>query len=304
MKLSAYDPLRDIPSQAGRTILITGGNIGIGKQSALDLAKHHPSEIWIAARNAEKANTAISEINKQSPGVSVKFLELDLTSFDSIKRAAQKLLACVSRLDIVFLNAGIMACPPGLTKEGYEIQFGTNHVGHALLLKLLTPLLIKTAAQSEVRVVIVSSVAHKFPASGGIQFESLKTNAENMSTNDRYGQSKLANLIYAREFATRYPQFITVSIHPGTVKTDLQKSSGGSLLVGAFQKFVVPLIGVPVQEGAKSQLWAATTSEVVNGEYYEPVGVAGKGSAQSRDMELARRLWEWTEKELQSHNLS
>ncbi|KAH7159488.1 hypothetical protein B0J13DRAFT_539072 [Dactylonectria estremocensis] len=297
-----YNPDTDIPSLKGKFILITGGNVGLGKQSALAICKHHPSQVWIAARSAEKANTAIAEIKKQVPDsdVSLRFLELDLASFDLVKSAAKTLLASVSRLDILLLNAGIMARPPGLTKEGYEIQFGTNHVGHALLLKLLLPLLVKTASApaSDVRVVSVSSVAHKFGPSGGIQFDTLKTLAEAMATNDRYGQSKLANILYAREVARRYPQLTTVAIHPGTVKTDLQKSNDGSFIVSAFQKVVVPIIGVSVEEGVKNQLWAATGEGVKNGEYYVPVGIPGKGSALSMDRELSQKLWEWTEKEL------
>ncbi|KAM5349754.1 hypothetical protein ACJ41O_006259 [Fusarium nematophilum] len=300
-----YNPDADIPSLKGKVVLITGGNVGLGKQSALSLCKHHPSQVWIAARSAKKGNAAISEIKEQVPGsgISLRFLELDLASFDSVKSAARTLLESVSRLDIVLLNAGIMACPPGLTKEGYEVQFGTNHIGHALLLKLLLPLLVKTASSpdSDVRVVSVSSVAHKFGPSGGIQFDSLKTSAEIMATNDRYGQSKLANLLYAREIARQYPQLTTVAIHPGTVKTDLQQSNDGSFVVSAFQKVVVPIIGVSVEEGAKNQLWAATAKDVESGEYYVPVGIPGKGSALSMDRELSRKLWEWTEKELEGH---
>lgn len=297
-----FDPARDIPSLGGKVILITGGNIGIGKQTALELSKHNPSQIWIAARNAQKANAAISEIRSQSPGVSLEFLELDLTSFASVKKAASHLIESVSRLDIAFLNAGIMACPPGLTTDGYEIQFGTNHLGHALLLKLLTPLLRHTASstqpRTEVRVVFVSSVAHKFTIPEGIDFKLLKTNAAAISTNNRYGQSKLANVLYAQEVARRCPEFTTVSIHPGTVKTDLQKSNDGSLLMRGFQALFVPLIGVSVQEGAKNQLWASVAQGVSSGEYYEPVGKPGNASQQGKSKELAAKLWDWTDREL------
>lgn len=178
-------------------------------------------------------------------------------SIHSIKAAATTFLASVSRLDILMLNAGIMACPPGLTKESFEVQFGTNHMGHAFLVKLLLPLLLGTAAASpgiDVRVVSVSSVAHKFCPSVGIDFGVLKTPADGMATNDRYGQSKLANVLFIGELARRYPQLTSVAIHPGTVKTDLQNSNDGSLLVSAFQKFVVPIIGVSVEDGAKNQL--------------------------------------------------
>ncbi|KAH8749934.1 hypothetical protein F5883DRAFT_694522 [Diaporthe sp. PMI_573] len=299
----AYDPMREIPHLEGKVILITGGNIGLGKQSALDLSKHNPAEIWLAARNSQKADAAIAELRSHAHNVSVRFLQLDLASFESIKSAAQTFITAVSRLDILLLNAGVMGCPPGKTKEGYEMHFGINHVGHAFLLKLLTPLLVKTASElprSSARVVAVSSVAHKFTVSGGIDFDILKTDGKGQSPNNLYGQSKLANLVYASEFAKHFPGLVSVSVHPGMVKTDLQ-TSGGNLLMRSFQKFVVPLMGVEVDEGVKSQLWAATAAGVESGEYYEPVGVVGRGSALSKNQDLGRKLWEWTEKELAGH---
>ncbi|KAF4460913.1 alcohol dehydrogenase Bli-4 [Fusarium albosuccineum] len=300
-----FNPERDIPSLKGKVIFITGGNTGIGKQSAIELCKHQPAEIWIGARNAKTADAAIAEIKGLAPEVSVQFVQLDLKSFESVRAAARTVLASTSRLDILMLNAGIMACSPGLTKEGYEVQFGTNHMGHALLVKLLLQLLLNTAAlpNSDVRVVSVSSVAHKFGVPGGIDFDHLKTADESMTTNDRYrlyGQSKLANILYTRELARRYPQLTSVAIHPGTVKTGLMKDGDGSLLITAFRRFVVPMISVEVDEGAKSQLWAATSKTVENGEYYVPVGVPGKGSAQSADKELSGKLWDWTQKELET----
>jgi len=110
--LHAYDPLREIPHLEGKVILITGGNIGLGKQSALDLSKHNPAEIWLAARNSQKADAAIAELRSHSHDVSVRFLQLDLASFESVKSAAQTFITAVSRLDILLLNAGVMGCPP------------------------------------------------------------------------------------------------------------------------------------------------------------------------------------------------
>ncbi|KAJ9130270.1 NAD(P)-binding protein [Pleurostoma richardsiae] len=300
-----FNPDRDIPSLEDKVILITGGNIGLGRQSALALSKHNPSQLWLAARNVQKTEKTIADIQKQAPGVAVHFLELDLGSFDSVKKAAKTFLSSVTRLDLLFLNAGIMAVPAGVTREGYEIQFGTNHMGHALLLKFLVPLLVDTATKlsstSNVRVVVLSSLAHKYTVSGGIDFNTLKNQAEVVSTVDRYGQSKLANGLYAREMSKRYPQFTIVSVHPGAVKTDLNKSNGGSTMLRLFQALVLPFIGVTPEEGAKCQLWAATATNVISGEYYEPIGVLGKGSPLMKNDELGRKLWEWTEKELERH---
>ncbi|KAH0444720.1 short-chain dehydrogenase reductase [Colletotrichum camelliae] len=298
---TTWSPEKDIKSLKGKSILITGGSNGLGRQSALDLAKHQPTEIWLAARSAARAEAVIDEIKRLDPSVSVKFLPLDLTSFSSIQEAARIFLASATRLDILLLNAGVMNVPAGsMTKEGYEMHFGTNHVGPALFIKLLTPLLRQIAVTSEVRVVLVRSVAHKFGPSGGLQFGSFKPKTGNsgLSPNALYGQSKLANLLFAREMARRCPEWTTVSIHPGTVKTDLQRSANGPFLIKAFQAVVVPLIGVSVEEGAKNQLWAATADGVLNGEYYVPVGIPGKGSAHSKDEGLAKQLWDWTEAEL------
>lgn len=123
-----FNPAKDIPSLAGKVILITGGNLGLGKQTALDLAKHNPSELWLAARSAESGNATVAEIKKASPGVQVHFLPLDLSSFKSVKEAARTFLGSVSRLDIFYMNAGIMGGPHVTTDDGYERQFGTNHV--------------------------------------------------------------------------------------------------------------------------------------------------------------------------------
>ncbi|OLN97754.1 putative oxidoreductase C736.13-like protein 7 [Colletotrichum chlorophyti] len=298
-----WTPARDIPSLDGKVILITGGSNGIGRQSAIDLAKHKPAEIWIAACSTPGAEAVITAIGKIDASVSAKFLEMDLTSFASIRNAARQFLAAASRLDILLLNAGVINVPVGSTTEqSYDMHFGTNHVGHALLLNLLVPLLRTTAGtviDSDVRVIFVSSLAHRFPPTGGLNFESFKppTGGAGLSSNALYGQRKLANVLYAREVAARYPQWTTASVHPGAVMTDLHKEKSDNWMMKVFQKAVLPFIGVDVEEGAKSQLWAATAEGVVSGEYYDPVGVARKGSALSKDKSLAKRLWEWTEKE-------
>ncbi|KAH7176216.1 hypothetical protein EDB81DRAFT_674828 [Dactylonectria macrodidyma] len=303
-KNKAFNPATDIPRLDGKIILITGGNIGLGKQSSLDLSKHNPAEIWLAARNEEKAKSAIEEVKGLAPSISVRFLQLDLASFDSIKAAARTFRNNVSRLDILLLNAGVMGGAPGITEKGYEKHWGVNHMGHALLLKLLQPLLLQTATQkpgSDVRVISLSSTAHKYSVSGGIKFSSVR-NGQGESSNGLYGQSKLANLIYTRQCAKHWPQITFASVHPGIVKTDLQ-TGGGNLLMRGFQAVIVPIFGVEVEEGAKSQLWAATAKGVVNGEYYEPVGIPGRGSALSKSEELGDKLWAYTQKELEGLEL-
>ncbi|KAL6401172.1 hypothetical protein AUP68_16898 [Ilyonectria robusta] len=304
---ASFNPTRDIPPLTGKVILVTGGNSGLGKQSILELAKHRPSQIWLAARSADKANEAVAEIKKEVVDVSIKALQLDLASLSSVRNAANVFCQESGRLDILLLNAGIMAHPAALTEDGYEIQFGTNHVGHALLTKLLMPVLLLTAQEqpdSDVRVVVLSSGGHAYAPVGGIQFDTLKSKAENMAGLTRYGQSKLAGIFFAQELARRYPQFTAVSVHPGLVNTNLaNKMERENLLLGIVAKEVMPIAGSNAKEGARNQLWAATASGVESGEYYEPVGVAGKGSKYTKDHELAKRLWEWTENELKEYEV-
>lgn len=304
----SFNPANDIPSLEGKVIVVTGGNSGLGKQSILQLAKHgHPKEIWLASRSAERAQEAVDEIKKEVPDAPIKTLSLDLTSFDSIRDAAKRVTQETDRLDILMLNAGIMATPAGQTKEGYEIQFGTNHVGHALFTRLLTPLLLKTAAEkpnSDVRVVVLSSFAHVGAPvmSGGIVFDTLKTAQPEQMTWTRYGQSKLANILFASQMAKRYPQITTVSLHPGSVRTNLTSAFAGNSIVHGLSTWVaMGVLGVNVEKGARNQLWAATApkDKLVNGEYYDPVGKPGMRIPYARDEKLAEKLWDWTEKEIE-----
>ncbi|KAK1765024.1 hypothetical protein QBC33DRAFT_545526 [Phialemonium atrogriseum] len=186
-KSVAFNLDKDIPPLNGKVILVMGGNIGLGKQCVLEFARHNPHQIQLASRNLDKAKAAADEIRAQVPDAPIKILELDLTSFDSVKRAASTVLSASSRLDILMLNAGIMAIPPGLTSSGYELQFGTNHMGHALLTKLLLPLLTNTAAaDADVRVVSLSSHGHVYLPRGGFRFDSLRTTADSMGAYWRY----------------------------------------------------------------------------------------------------------------------
>ncbi len=144
-------------------------------------------------------------------------------SFDSIRKAATIFCQQSQRLDLLLLNAGIISVPEGLIKDGYEIQFGTNHMGYALLAKLLLPTLLQTAEQrdSDIRVVVLASAAHEYaPKDRGIKFETLKNKATEISSITQYGQSKLANILFAQHFARLYPQIKVPVIHPGIITTN------------------------------------------------------------------------------------
>ncbi|KAK2608958.1 hypothetical protein QQS21_002534 [Conoideocrella luteorostrata] len=296
-----FDPAKDIPSLEGKVILVTGGNNGLGKQSICEYAKHNPRQIWLAARNVAAAQAVVDEIHQLKPDASVRVLELDLTSFASVKKAAQRFVTECDRLDILMLNAGIMAASPGLTENGYEIQFGTNHVGHALLTKLLLPTLERTAqSRADVRVVVLSSRGHFLAPREGIRFDSLKTTADELKPFERYGQSKLANVLFARQLAAHYPHLTVTSVHPGIVRTNLVNSMSG---VSFTERLLSPIANywfTPVNQGAKNQLWASVSQfDIKSGEYYEPVGVSRKASRLARDEDLAKELWDWTAHELE-----
>ncbi|KAL1605391.1 hypothetical protein SLS60_004940 [Paraconiothyrium brasiliense] len=307
--MAQFNPATDIPSLEGKVILVTGGNAGLGKQTIAYLAVHSPARIYLAARTASKADSAIADIQREVPSAVIVHLPLDLTSFSSIAEAASTFNSREERLDTLINNAGIMMTPFSLTKEGYEIQFGTNHVGHALFTKLLMPALLKTAEQpgADVRIINVSSLGMMAAPSGGIIFD--QSELEKQYTWRRYGQSKLANILFTRELSARYPQITSVSVHPGVIITDLYNAfvSGPFMKIGFwFYKQLVPILPGHFKDtrgGALSQTYLAAIdkSNLQNGEFYRPVGIVTKGSKYSQDLGLARKLWEWTEEEFGKH---
>lgn len=219
-----------------------------------------------------------------------------------------------------------MANQAATTAQGYEIQFGTNHVGHFLLTKLLLPTLEKTAQipDTDVRIISVSSMGHALAPWSGIVFSELRTNMSSWFTMRRYGQSKLANILFAKELASqlikKQSKILAVAVHPGIVRTDLYYSLEQWAIFGIFLKLLknISSLFISPEEGAKTQLWAATAQralsdqninskeangKVVNGEYYTPIGIAGQGNRNSRDEVLARKLWNWSEGEVKEYNL-
>ncbi|KAJ6021733.1 Oxidoreductase short-chain dehydrogenase/reductase family [Penicillium herquei] len=302
MPETAFNPDQDMPEMSGKVILITGGTAGLGAESAKRLAKKSPAHIYISGRNAAAAHKVIQDIQQAGSKTAVTFLKCDLASLESVKQAAEQIITRESRLDILMCNAGIMAVPPGLTTDQYEIQFGTNHLGHALLIRKLLPLLESTAAATaDVRIIILTSMGYKFAR--GINFDEVRSLQEGtLGSWMRYGRSKLANLLYANELARRYPKLTSVSLTPGVVNTGL---------VGNLSRFnrafvYVTNIGqvVKPEKGAYNQLWAVSTSKdgLQNGQFYEPVGVLSNSlSDAAKDAKLAKQLWEWTEKAIQAY---
>lgn len=200
-----------------------------------------------------------------------------------------------------------MAKPPTLTVDGYELQFGTNHVGHALLIKKFLPLLQKRRSEGgDARIVLLSSKAWAAHPKEGIVFDDLKTTQDKFWVGGswrRYGQSKLANLLYARELSARYPDILSMAIHPGVVATNLIGESGvlNRAMVYASQMGMA----LKPEEGAHNQVWAATAprEKIQGGSYYEPVGKLSDGNLNktAKSEALSKRLWEWTEEQLKEY---
>lgn len=244
------------------------------------------------------------EIERAVPSAKITVLHLDLSSFGSISAAVQQFTAASSRLDLLINSAGIMATSPGSTAEGYELQFGTNYMGHALLTKLLLPVLLSTAEarESDVRIVNVSSEGHILAPGAGILFD--KSQLDARGTWARYGQSKLANILFTRELARRYPSIASVAVHPGLVKTGLyEPSRQANWLVRYGTMTIGSLAMTTVAVGTLNQLWAAAgkRKELVSGSYYNPVGSMSQGSKHAKDAGLAEALWDWTARELAAH---
>lgn len=278
----------------------------MGKESILRLAKHNPTKIFLGARSESKATEAIASIKSSVENVEISWIPLDLTSTKSIQNAAQQFNAQSQRLDILILNAGVMALPPGETELGHEIQLGTNHTGHFLFTKMLLPTLLRTAEEpdSDVRVVSLSSVGHNLAPS----FETIldQEKLKKVSTNTRYGASKAANILFAAELARRYPSITSISVHPGIILTDLYNSMSGRSFLSALGSKAIGVMGTSIPDGARNQLWAAAGAkkeDLVNGAYYVPVGNLKPHNCYAQSEDMGKRLWEWTEGELKKANL-
>ncbi|KAI9809298.1 MAG: hypothetical protein M1825_002589 [Sarcosagium campestre] len=301
---SKFDPSRDIPDLSGKVILVTGGNTGLGYETILELAAHNPSKIYLAARTLEKAKSAIAALSSVHPSTPITHLPLDLTDPASIKSAATTVLESETRLDILIHNAGVMAVPYAtVPATGAEMQLATNHLGPFRLTQLLLPLLLRTANDGhDVRIVVVSSSGHLMAPSGGFSFTDpgLPTSSKWV----RYGQSKLANILFAAELARRYPTLTAVSAHPGVVNTELYAATRDSnFIAGALLRSLSSWVMTDSKRGAHNQLWAATATEgLSNGSYYTPVAQNGIRSSYSRDADLAKQLWDWSEQEVAKWN--
>ena len=288
----------DIPDLAGRTAVVTGANSGLGWQTALELARHGAS-VTMACRDERKGADALDRLRADAADADATVRVLDLSDLDSVRAFADDLLGEQSELDILVNNAGVMAVPYRPTVDGFETQFGTNHLGHfALTGRLLAALLARPGG----RVVTVSSTAAAF---GRIDFDDLQSSRRYLRWL-AYSQSKLANQLFAYELARRAEAadttLISVAAHPGYAATNLQTAA--PILEGHRLREELMRIGNRVfaqsdVDGALPQLYAATSPDVRNGAYYGPDSWFGQrghptrvtAPTQARSTETAQRLW-------------
>jgi len=272
--------------------VVTGGSSGIGVETARALS-HIGCQVIICARNIPQASEVADEINATEPGT-VTVQELDLADLRSVKTAADKILAKHDRIHYLVLNAGVMACPLSRTAQGLELQFGTNHVGHFYLSQLLLPA-VKAAGEkgNESRIISVSSLAHTM---GTIRFDDLNYDTRWYNSWKAYGDSKLYNVLFARELAQRLKDndVLVYSLHPGSIVTNLQRHSWYVIPIQKIFFFTTKSI----EQGASTSVYACLADGIESGSYLSNCAVAETSRA-GKDMESAKTLWEMTEKIIQ-----
>jgi NAD(P)-dependent dehydrogenase (short-subunit alcohol dehydrogenase family) len=286
----------DIPDQSSRIAVVTGANTGLGFETAKALAAHG-ARVVLAVRNLDKGKDAASAITAATPGADVTLQELDLSSLASVRSAAEEVKGTHDHIDLLINNAGLMYPPKGTTADGFELQFGTNHLGHFAFTGLLIDHLVTVPGS---RVVTVSSIGHRINAA--IHFDDLNWERSYIRV-AAYGQSKLANLLFTYELQRRlapHGTTIAAAAHPGGSDTDLMRHLPNAL------QFAMPALRPLFQSaemGALPTLRAATDPGVLGAEYYGPAGPGGlrgypklvPSSDQSHDLDLQRRLWSVSE---------
>ncbi|MEU6346045.1 oxidoreductase [Streptomyces sp. NPDC046977] len=290
-----------IPDQRGRTVVVTGANTGIGFQTATALARRGACVI-LAVRDPDRGKRAAAEITSALPAAEVRVLRLDLGSLASVRDAADELRGSCSRIDLLINNAGVMYTPHGTTTDGFELQFGTNHLGHFALTGLLLDLL---PASTGSRVVTLSSAGHRM--GGPIDLADLDWRTRPYNRTAAYGHSKLANLLFTYELQRRLPPGgpLAVAAHPGGADTSGSKDAmtHASALTRTAFAAVRPLLLQSPAMGALPVLRAATDPGVRGGDFYGPRGFqqsrgypkAVRSSGPSYDTSLQRRLWAMSE---------
>lgn len=293
MKANKKWTAENIESQKGKTVIVTGSSSGIGYEAARVLANKE-AKVIIAVRNLEKGEKAKTKIINQNNNASVEVMKLDLADLNSVKSFADVYKQKHSQLDLLINNAGVMIPPYSKTKDGFELQFGTNHLGHfALTLQLLD--LLKNTNNS--RIVNVASSAHKY---GKIDFNDLNWENRKYSAMRAYGDSKIANLYFTSELAKKISEnkskVLVTAAHPGWTATDLQRHS-------SLFEFMNGIFAMNIEQGTLPTLRAATDVNVSSGDYYGPDGwqewrgfpVKVDANKLAKDETIAEKLWKVSE---------
>ncbi|TAQ85334.1 hypothetical protein B7494_g6342 [Chlorociboria aeruginascens] len=305
---------KTLSDQTGKVFIVTGASSGVGRELAQILYSRN-AKVYIAARSAERAEAAIQSIKTTFPESTgeLVYLHLDLDDLTTIKTSAEEFLGKEQRLDVLWNNAGVMVPPQGSkTKQGYELQLGTNTIAPFLFTQLLTPTLVSTAKTTppgRVRVVWTSSsVAEGFSPKGGVDMDNLDYKTDRLAWH-KYGVSKAGNVLHAKEFAKRYSGdgIISVTLDPGNLRTDLQRH------VPWWQYAVIKLLLYPPIFGAYTELFAGLSPEVTlekNGAWIAPWG---RFVSLRKDIEdgakteaeggtgVALKFWEWTEEQIKPY---
>jgi NAD(P)-dependent dehydrogenase (short-subunit alcohol dehydrogenase family) len=288
--------IKDIPDLSGKVYIVTGANVGLGFESSIALAKKGTTVI-MACRNMEKGKKALTDIKREVPNAKIELMQLDLASLKSVHAFSEEFRQNYDRLDVLMNNAGVMACPYGKTEDGFEKQFGTNHLGHFALTGLLIDFIIKTTGS---RVVNTSSMGHTI---GRMDWDNIMYENGGYRASWAYGRSKLANLLFTYELDRRLKQSGhhcgALAAHPGSSETDLARHVEGQLF---FRLISLLFRSQSAAQGALPQLRAAVDPKAKSGEYYGP-HKGGRGypikvesNGRSYNKKDARKLWEMSEK--------
>ncbi|KAF9233605.1 hypothetical protein BU15DRAFT_53650 [Melanogaster broomeanus] len=287
----------DIPDMTGKVVLVTGSTAGIGKETSRVLLTKN-AKVWITARDTSKGEATLREL-KSNTGKDAHLLLLDLANLKSIKAAAEEFLSKETQLNVLFNNAGVMVPPlDQLTDDGYDLQFGTNVLGHFYFTKLVLPLLLSTAKSAPdgiARVVNTSSNGHWFSQ---LKFDTWRDGPARRKESlvSLYGQSKTGNIIFSAELKRRYggQGIVSTSLNPGTIRTELSRHHG------PFLKAMTNWMLYDVSLGAITQLYAGTVHDgaSLNGKYLIPWARIGEPRPDTQDPQLGKELWTWLEEQV------
>ncbi|KAL2918557.1 hypothetical protein HK105_201958 [Polyrhizophydium stewartii] len=293
-----------IPSLAGKVAIVTGASAGLGKITALELARKD-AHVFLVGRSEAKTQAVLDDIKRETGSSKVELLLADFLDLPTVEAAADKFLARGLPLDILVNNAGIMHAPFELSKQGIESQFAVNHFATTVFTVRLLPAIKRAAVP---RIVNLSSLTHEDVKKGGIDYANLN-NKEKYNRNMRYSETKLANIYFTTQLQKRleaagFKTALVNAVHPGVVKTELirhHKEITGSAIGSAIYNSLV----INAQKGALTQLYVAADPEIeakqYRGKYFVPYAALAEPTAVAKNEEFAAKTWEWTQEILQKH---